>query len=77
MNSYEPALSPLYRIRRVREDELTKDDEMLVRFSKELGGDEEKARVFYDEWSKLSGWEQSEEVVVGIWEKLREEGKEY
>ena len=72
MHSYEPALSPLYRIRKVREDELTKDDELLVRFSKELGGSEEKARAFWEAWNKRSGEEKSEEEVVGIWEKIRE-----
>ena len=69
-HSYEPALSPLYRIRRVRDDELTEDDELLVRFSKELSGSEEKARAFWEAWHKLSSEEKSEEEVVGLMERL-------
>ena len=73
MHSYEPALSPLYRIRRVREDELTEDDELLVRFSKELSGSEEKARAFWEAWHKLSSEEKSEDEVVGIWESIKKD----
>ena len=70
LHSYEPALSPLYRIRLVKKDELKKDDELLIKFSKELGGDEDRARAFWKAWNKAPGDEKSDEEVSVLWEKL-------
>ena len=40
LHRYEPILSPLFRLRKVREDELTKDDELLLTIGKDLKDDE-------------------------------------
>jgi len=67
-NSYEPALSPLYRIRLVKEDELKKDDELLIRFSKELNGDEEKARAFWKAFDHSKSDGVDTEYVLAAWD---------
>lgn len=74
-HTYEPALSPLYRIRYVREDELTKDDELLIRFSKELDGDDEKARAFGDAFRHGSLDGVNAEEVVKAWESVNSSEK--
>ena len=70
MNSYEPALSPLYRIRSVSEDELRDSDELLIRLSKELNGDEDKARAFWDVFHHESRDGVSAEEVIRLWESV-------
>lgn len=70
LTSYEPALSPMYRIRLLKEDELKKDDELLIKISKELNGDEEKARAFWKAWNKTPGDEKSGEEVIELWKNL-------
>lgn len=70
MHSYEPPLSPLYRIRYIREDELTKNDELLIRFSKELNGDEEKASAFWDAFRHESLDGVSVEDVMKAWDAV-------
>ena len=69
-HSYEPALSPLYRIRYVREDELRDSDELLVRLSKELNGDEEKASAFWDAFRHGSLDGVSVEDVMKAWDAV-------
>ncbi|SCW49766.1 hypothetical protein SAMN02910456_01448 [Ruminococcaceae bacterium YRB3002] len=65
---YEPPLSPLYRLRAVREDELTEDDKVLVRISKDLAGSEEKGFEFWRAFeAKTDGL--SDEEVIEIWDK--------
>lgn len=68
---YEPALSPLFRLREVREDELIKEDELLVRIGKELNGDEQKgyefARALPDRFMDGA----SDEEVLKAWESAK------
>lgn len=67
-HTYEPPLSPLYRLRSVREDELTEDDKVLVRISKDLAGNEEKGFEFWKAFEdKTDGL--SDEEVIEIWDK--------
>ena len=66
LTSYEPALSPLYRIRMVKEDELKKDDELLIKISKELDGDEGKARAFWKAFNHNDGMDS--EDVLEVWD---------
>ena len=49
--NYEPILSPLYRIRKVKEKELTKEDDRLLELSSILSGSEEKAEIIWNNWS--------------------------
>lgn len=55
LSHYTPMLSPLYRIRKVRDDEMTSDDKLLRRFSEAIGGDEEKAAAVYTAWRDETG----------------------
>jgi hypothetical protein len=55
LSHYTPMLSPLYRIRKVRDDEMTSDDINLRRFSAAIGGDEEKAVAVYKTWREGAG----------------------
>ena len=65
---YEPVLSPLYRLRTVRKDELTEDDEILIKISKELK-DEEMGYAFWSAFtSKGDGI--SAEDVLKTWESV-------
>ena len=43
LKTYEPMLSPLYRLRKVKEEEITEEDDCLLELSKLLSGSEEKA----------------------------------
>ena len=68
LHTYEPPLSPLYRLRSVRDDELTEDDKLLVRISKDLAGNEEKGYEFWKAFEhKADGL--SEDEVIEIWDK--------
>lgn len=70
LTSYEPALSPMYRIRLLKEDELKKDDELLIKISKELNGDEEKARAFWKAFHHLKSDGVDTEEVLAAWESV-------
>lgn len=48
--TYEPLLSPLYRLRKVKEEEYTKEDEKLLELSKIINGSEEKAMEVWNRW---------------------------
>ena len=74
-HSYEPALSPLYRIRYVSEDELRDSDDLLIRLSKELNGDEDKARAFWDVFHHESRDGVSAEEVLKAWESVNSSEK--
>jgi hypothetical protein len=69
-NTYEPMLSPLYRLRRVKKEELTEEDDCLLELSEMLSGSEERAAKVWERWHSASGeglvWEQVLEVVNSI-----------
>ncbi len=48
-------LSPLYRLRRVKPEEMTKEDEVLIHLSNILRNDEEKASKIWELWRVESG----------------------
>ncbi len=50
LHSYEPMLSPLFRLRKVRDDELTEEDERLIKLSRILSGREELAQNIWKSW---------------------------
>ena len=64
-HTYEPMLSPLYRLRRVRNEEMTEEDDKLLELSKAISGSEEKAETAWNRWHDAS----EEELN---WEKVRE-----
>ena len=50
LGSYEPMLSPLYRLKKVKPEEMTEDDDILIRLSNTLEKDEEKASKIWKMW---------------------------
>ena len=61
--------SPLYRLRKVRDDEITKEDGKLLELSSIISGSEEKAGKVWGSWRSPEGddilsWEQVLEVFA-------------
>ena len=48
--TYCPPLSPLYRLRSVKPEEETRDDDLLVKVCEALNGDEEQGRLLWNAW---------------------------
>lgn len=71
LHTYEPMLSPLYRLRRLREEELTEEDDCLLELSKLLSGSEEKAAEVWNNWHSASGDGLNWTQVLDIFQKLR------
>ena len=67
---YDPVLSPLYRLRKVRDDELTEDDELLVKIGRELK-DEATGDAFWRAFNAISSWDLSAEEVMKAWESVK------
>ena len=68
-HTYEPMLSPLYRLRRVKEEELTEEDDCLLELSKLLSGSEERAAKVWERWTSAGeelAWEQVLDVVNSV-----------
>ena len=65
-NTYEPMLSPLYRLRKIKGEELTEEDDNLVELSKIIGGSEGKAKKIFEDWksSEPIGWEEVKELFL-------------
>ena len=66
-HTYEPMLSPLYRLRKIKDEEMTEEDEKLLELSSLISGSEEKASKVWKNWHSLIGddilsWEQVLEV---------------
>ncbi len=70
---YCPPLSPLYRLRLSKPEELTKDDELLVKISNELKGDEDKGSAFWNAWRHGERGGISAEEVQKTWAKVKRE----
>ena len=68
--SYEPMLSPLYRLRSVSSEEIDEDDEPLKYMSSILGKDENRAEMVWKMWSNYSDSDSdiSFEVLKGLFE---------
>ena len=72
MYEYEPRLSPLYRLRSVGEDELGRDaesagdDELLIKISKWISGNEERGAAFWKTWYDNLSNEMTDEEVEEI-----------
>lgn len=62
---YEPRLSPLYRLRSALESELG-DDDLLVKVSKWIGGDEGRGAALWKAWNECPGDERTDEEVEEI-----------
>lgn len=50
LHTYEPMLSPLYRLKKVKEEELTEVDDCLLEMSKMISENEEKAYEVCKQW---------------------------
>lgn len=71
-HTYEPMLSPLYRLRKVKDDEMTEEDAKLFELSSIISGSEEKAGKVCENWHSPAGddilsWEQ----VLELFESVR------
>ncbi len=67
--TYEPMLSPLYRLRKVREDEFSADDHKLLDLSRMISGDENKAEAVWAAWGSESGRDVCWEKVLEIFNR--------
>ncbi|MCR4605346.1 MAG: hypothetical protein K5639_05030 [Eubacterium sp.] len=70
-HTYEPMLSPLYRLRKIRDDEMTEEDKKLRELSSIISGSEEKAGIVLENWRSPAGddilsWEQVLEVFESV-----------
>ncbi|WP_028236245.1 hypothetical protein [Pseudobutyrivibrio sp. MD2005] len=68
-HTYEPKLSPLYRLRKISDEEITEEDVKLLDLSSIISGSEEKAGKVWDNWCSPAGddilnWEQVLEVFA-------------
>ncbi len=68
---YQPMLSPLYRLRRVKEEELTEDDHNLLELRKVVSESEEKAAKIWENWCSDPGDCLSWEQVIDVLSKIR------
>ncbi len=66
MRTYCPPLSPLYRLRSVKPEELTCDDELLVKVREALNGGEEQGRLLWNAWHESGSGEMTEQKVMEI-----------
>jgi hypothetical protein len=66
MGSYEPMLSPLYKIRKVREDEKNDYISMLFTLSNYIGKNEENAARVWNKWDKYGYNDMSEEEMLDL-----------
>lgn len=70
-HTYEPMLSPLYRLRRVKTEELTEEDDCLLELSKLLSGSEERAAEAWNNWHSALGDSLSWRQVLDVFKKIR------
>ena len=68
---YCPHLSPLYRLRSAKPEELTEADEILIRISKNLGGDENKGSAFWNAWRHGASEGLSADELMKTWESVK------
>lgn len=66
MHAYCPPLSPLYRLRSVRPEEMTAEDELLVQVSEALGGVEERGSALWNAWHESGCEGMTEQKVMEI-----------
>ncbi len=69
ISSYEPMLSPLYRIRKVQQEEMTEEDDRLLKLSSFLSGVESRAAAVWEAWMKSPDGDKAFEEVESIFEK--------
>ena len=69
---YCPPLSPLYRLRSVKPEEETADDELLAKVREALNGDEEQGRLLWNAWHESGSGEMTAEELMEMVEALGE-----
>ena len=69
---YCPPLSPLYRLRSVKPEDMSKEDEILVKVSEALNGDEEQGRLLWNTWHESGCGEMTVEELMEMVEALGE-----
>ena len=67
--TYEPLLSPLYRLRKVKEEELTEEDTNLLELGKIISGSEKKASEVWKCWNSASDDSMKWEQVMGFFQR--------
>ena len=76
MRTYCPPLSPLYRLRSVKPEEMSKEDEILVKVSEALNGDEEQGRLMWNTWHESGCEGMTEQKVMEIVETIKGNGSD-
>ncbi len=77
LSFYRPKLSPLYRIRTVLPNEMTKEDESLLTIKALLSADEEKAKKIWRLWGcEDKTYEQVIEIITGADNLMPDEKKD-
>ncbi|WP_035769928.1 hypothetical protein [Butyrivibrio sp. NC2002] len=66
MGTYEPMLSPLYKIRKVQEDEINDYTSRLFKLSKYISENEENAARIWNKWDKCGCNDMSEEEMLEL-----------
>ena len=66
LSSYAPMLSPLYRIRKVRREEMTEEDDRLLKLSDFLSGKESRAAAVWEAWTKSPDGDKDFEEVASF-----------
>lgn len=69
---FEPVLSPLYRLRKVKEDEIAEEDIKLIKLSGMIAGSEEKAAEVWRKWERNYSEDMKWEKVKRIFESIKE-----
>ena len=67
---YCPPLSPLYRLRSVKPEEETADDELLAKVREALNWDEEQGRLLWNAWHESGSGEMTAEELMEILESI-------
>lgn len=68
---YCPHLSPLYRLRSAKPEELNKTDDLLLKIRRELKGDENKGSTFWGAWQHGASEDLSADEVLKTWESVK------
>ncbi len=70
-HTYEPMLSPLYRLRKIKDNEIKEEDDELLELSSIISSSEEKAGKIWEKWHAVArgdtlNWEQVLEIFKSV-----------
>ena len=71
MHAYCPPLSPLYRLKSVKPEEMTKEDDVLIKVSEALNRDEEQGRLMWNNWHESGCERMTAQKVMEIVDAIK------